>query len=202
MSDSFKFLMQQQIMPATIRKSKSREAVALDKVVIALQSELGWMALSSSGGMLERLTIGHPSERAALEDLASWQHGAAAGMVRDEPDRATALLIARLKAYAAGADDDFRDVKIDESGRTAFQRRVISATRRIPRGRTLSYSQLAARSGAPGAARAAGTVMAKNCFPLVVPCHRVVGSAGLGGYSARHGLSLKRWLLELEGVTF
>ncbi len=80
----------------------------------------------------------------------------------------------------------------------------MAACRRIPWGQTRSYAQLAAVAGRPGAARAVGSVMAKNRVPLVVPCHRVIASSGqLGGYSAPQGLSLKRRLLAMEsGVKY
>ena len=78
---------------------------------------------------------------------------------------------------------------------------MIEACQRIPRGETLSYGELAAKVGNPGAARAVGTVMSSNPLPLVIPCHRVLGAGGcLGGYSARQGVAMKRRLLEMEGV--
>ena len=80
---------------------------------------------------------------------------------------------------------------------TAFQRRVISAVRRIPAGRVATYGDIAAIAGAPGAARAVGTVM-RECRDPSVPCHRVIGAAGtLGGYTS---LQLKRELLRAEGI--
>jgi methylated-DNA-[protein]-cysteine S-methyltransferase len=69
------------------------------------------------------------------------------------------------------------------------------------RGRVRTYGELAAAAGSAGAARAVGSVMAKNRHPIIVPCHRVVGSAGsLGGFSARDGINMKRRMLELEGA--
>jgi methylated-DNA-[protein]-cysteine S-methyltransferase len=174
---------------------------ALDKTVATFDTSLGWMAMAGSDGRLRLLTIGHPSQRAALRDLAARQGDVPMLAATDEPDDWSDQLIDRLQAYALGADDDFRDVHIDESGWTPFQRRVLTQCRRIARGQTLSYAELAAKAGAPGAARAVGTVMAKNRCPLIVPCHRVVGSGGsLGGYSGCQGLRLKRTLLELEGA--
>ena len=80
---------------------------------------------------------------------------------------------------------------------TAFRRRVWEALRRIPFGETRSYGQIAAAVGAPGAARAVGTACASNPVPVVVPCHRVVGSDGsLHGYA--YGLARKRQLLDAE----
>ena len=80
---------------------------------------------------------------------------------------------------------------------TAFRRRVWEALRRIPFGETRSYGEIAAAVGAPGAARAVGTACAENPVPVVVPCHRVIGSDGsLHGYA--YGLARKRQLLDAE----
>ena len=97
--------------------------------------------------------------------------------------------------------ESFQDVLIEWPRLTEFQQRVLETTREIRYGETLTYGQLAARAGSPRAARAVGTVMANNRFPIVVPCHRVVGSGnGLGGFSAPQGTTLKRLLLELEAA--
>ncbi|MCE9553566.1 MAG: methylated-DNA--[protein]-cysteine S-methyltransferase [Planctomycetes bacterium] len=110
-------------------------------------------------------------------------------------------LAARLQAYAAGTPDDFRDIAVDYEGWTPFARKVLEFCRRVPCGQTTSYGQLAARAGSPRAARAVGNVMAHNRCPLVIPCHRVLGSgSSLGGYSARGGLKLKRKLLDIEAM--
>ena len=71
--------------------------------------------------------------------------------------------------------------------------------RRIPRGEVVTYGELAALAGYPGAQRAAGSFCAHNRFPVVVPCHRVVSAAGIGSYGAQ-GVEYKRRLLALEDV--
>lgn len=81
---------------------------------------------------------------------------------------------------------------------TPFMRRVYDVVRRIPAGETRSYGEVADEAGRPGAARAVGAAMAKNRICLFIPCHRVVGSSGLGGWSGPGGLDQKRALLELE----
>lgn len=82
---------------------------------------------------------------------------------------------------------------------TPFQRRVWEELRRIPRGRTVTYGELAARIGMPGAARAVGSAVARNPVSIVVPCHRVVGADGsLIGYAG--GVERKRALLAMEGA--
>lgn len=103
-----------------------------------------------------------------------------------------------LRLYFAGRPVSF-SVRLDLAGFSAFQQRVLRACSRIEYGETLSYGQLARRAGCPQGARAVGGVMARNPVPLVIPCHRVVGSGGaLGGFSAEHGVSLKKYLLALE----
>ena len=105
----------------------------------------------------------------------------------------------RLRRLLAGEAEAFDGVELDLNWCTPFQRAAIEALREVPRGEVVTYGELAALAGSPGAARAAGSVCATNRFWLLVPCHRVVGATGLGGYGSS-GLGLKRRLLELEGV--
>lgn len=103
-----------------------------------------------------------------------------------------------LKRFFKGEQVDF-DIRLDWSGWNSFEIDVWRACREIPYGETGSYKSLAERLGRPGAARAVGTAMGRNPFPIVVPCHRVVKSDGsLGGYSGRGGVSFKRRLLDME----
>ncbi|MBE3144695.1 MAG: MGMT family protein [Planctomycetes bacterium] len=81
----------------------------------------------------------------------------------------------------------------------AFTRKVLDACRKIPAGKTVSYSQLAGMIGKPRASRAVGSALARNPIPLIIPCHRVVHSDGsLGNFSAPGGTSLKKMLIDLE----
>jgi methylated-DNA-[protein]-cysteine S-methyltransferase len=108
-------------------------------------------------------------------------------------------LVDRLRAYFAGKPVSFDDVPVDLEHETDFLGRCARALREIPRGEVVTYGELAALAGAPGAARAAGTFCARNRLGLFVPCHRVVGAAGLGSYGS-YGIEYKRRLLELEGA--
>ncbi|HEX7897287.1 MAG TPA: methylated-DNA--[protein]-cysteine S-methyltransferase [Planctomycetota bacterium] len=99
-----------------------------------------------------------------------------------------------LKAWFAGADPK---PPIALEG-TPFTRKIYEVVRRIPRGRVKTYGEVADAAGRPGAARAVGSAMAKNPVCLFIPCHRVVGSDGLGGYSGEGGIELKKRLLALE----
>jgi methylated-DNA-[protein]-cysteine S-methyltransferase len=162
-------------------------------------SELGWMALAWKGDSLTRFTFGHPSAAAAIASLEV--DGEWTSSEKKSAPNWVAELAGRLQSYAAGNDECFDDVPVDLAHLSAFQTRVVRACRRIGRGRVRSYGELAVAAGATGAARAVGNVMAQNRYPIIVPCHRVVGSAGsLGGFSARDGISMKRRMLEMEGA--
>ena len=90
-------------------------------------------------------------------------------------------------------------VPLDLTGLTPFRRRVLVALRRVPRGRTITYGELARRAGCPGGARAVGGAVGANPLPVIIPCHRVIAAGGRpGGFGL--GLPLKRRLLALEGV--
>ena len=103
-----------------------------------------------------------------------------------------------LDRYFSGAPEDFGGVPLDPGG-TDFQRRVWESLRAIPRGETRSYGQIAAAVGRPRAVRAVGSANRVNPIPIVVPCHRVIGSDGaLRGYAGR--LDRKEWLLRHEGA--
>ena len=102
-------------------------------------------------------------------------------------------------AYFGGECADFVSVPVDLGDFSAFAANVLSACSRISYGQTASYAQLAQLAHAPKAVRAAGSVMAKNPIPLIIPCHRVLRTDGkMGGFSAPGGISLKKRMLTLE----
>jgi methylated-DNA-[protein]-cysteine S-methyltransferase len=122
------------------------------------------------------------------------------GFVPTSQHLSAAQLVDRFTAFFAGADVRFDDVPLDLDGSTPFQHAVAETLRAaVPRGEVVSYGELAALAGYPGAARAVGTFCAHNRFMLLLPCHRVVGADGLGGYGSA-GLAVKRRLLALEGA--
>ena len=108
-------------------------------------------------------------------------------------------LVERLQAYFAGEPVAFDDVEVDLEYETEFLGRCARALRSVQRGQVVTYGELAALAGAPGAARAAGSFCARNRLGLFVPCHRVVAAGDLGSYGS-HGIEYKRRLLELEGA--
>ena len=104
----------------------------------------------------------------------------------------------QLDEYFAGTRRDF-ELDVDLRPAREFGREVLDQLARVPYGEVTTYGALAAKAGRPRAARAVGTVMNRNPVPIVLPCHRVVGSTGsLVGYAG--GLDRKRLLLELEGA--
>jgi len=106
-----------------------------------------------------------------------------------------------LAEYLNGKKSKLPLTALDTSSLNDFHRSVLLALSGVPRGKVISYSALAAKAGFPGAARAAGTAMAQNPFPIAIPCHRTVRSdRTLGGFGG--GLKMKRALLEMEGVEF
>ena len=106
----------------------------------------------------------------------------------------------QLDEYFAGSRSSFA-LDVDLRGAAPFARQVLDELARVPYGQTTTYGTLAARVGAPRAARAVGTVMNRNPIPIVLPCHRVVGANGsLTGYAG--GLDVKERLLQLEGARF
>jgi methylated-DNA-[protein]-cysteine S-methyltransferase len=106
-----------------------------------------------------------------------------------------------LAALLIGDSSDLSGVVLDMDGLPPFHRRVYEAARTIPSGATLSYGDLAAKLGAPGAARAVGQALGRNPFAIVVPCHRVLAADGkIGGFSAHGGITTKARLLAIEGA--
>jgi methylated-DNA-[protein]-cysteine S-methyltransferase len=106
----------------------------------------------------------------------------------------------RIAAFLSGEGGEFSldAVRIDLC--SDFQKKILRAEHGIPRGYVSTYQRLAAHVGTPKGARAVGTCLANNPFPLIIPCHRVIRSdAALGGYQG--GAAMKRELLRMEGVS-
>lgn len=111
-------------------------------------------------------------------------------------DSLTKNVIAQLREYLAGDREEF-DLPLKAEG-TVFQKAVWKALTKVPHGKTCTYGELARMAGSPLAARAVGNALNKNPHCIVVPCHRVTASNGLGGYA--YGPVMKKKLLELEGA--
>ncbi|MDK2916869.1 MAG: methylated-DNA-[protein]-cysteine S-methyltransferase [Euryarchaeota archaeon] len=117
---------------------------------------------------------------------------------RDESIRA---LMATIRLFLQGDDVRFDIDLLDLERCPPFQRRVLLAEYGIPRGYVSTYGRIARHIGSPRASRSVGSALARNPFPLVIPCHRALRSDGRpGGFQG--GLAMKRRLLEMEGVRF
>lgn len=172
-------------------------------------TELGWLGFLGSDRGMTLLTFGHDEKDDVYERLnfeSVWNRPVRSfeeetiGHEAPPPqpewmDEAESL----LTAYCNGDPVDLSRIPCDLPAGTRFEQRVRDELQRIGYGRTISYGELATAAGAPRAARAVGSVMARNQIPLVIACHRVVAANGkLGGYSAPSGLSMKERLLTME----
>jgi methylated-DNA-[protein]-cysteine S-methyltransferase len=129
--------------------------------------------------------VGFPSGKGKVEPDASWS--------LDETGFGDVM--AQLAEYFAGTRSEF-DLKLAPDG-TPFQLAVLDALQQIPYGETCSYADIATRIGKPKAVRAVGAANGRNPLPIIIPCHRVIGSNGsLTGFGG--GLPTKRFLLDLE----
>ena len=148
-------------------------------------SPLGELTLESDGQALVGIQL--PGSARAV-DGATEQRADAAPF---------AAVVTQLDGYFSGSQTAF-DLPLAPSG-TAFQLLVWDLLKAIPHGATISYGELARRTGNPAAARAVGAANGRNPLPIVIPCHRVIGADGrLVGYGG--GLTIKRALLQLEGA--
>jgi methylated-DNA-[protein]-cysteine S-methyltransferase len=123
------------------------------------------------------------------------------GAVETPPGAAVQRAIDAIVALLGGEARDLSFVTLDMEDVPPFRQAIYAVLRGIPPGSTLSYGEIATRLGEPVTARDVGEAMGKNPFPVVVPCHRVVGSGGrIGGFSANGGVATKLRLLNIEGA--
>lgn len=150
-----------------------------------------WIAVTDNG--LAAVNLSGESQ----EDLTRYLHKQGFEVILHDPQRAYEA-IRQIEAYLNGKRTVF-ELPIDWTHMTAFQQDALRATLEIPYGEVRTYGEIARRLGKPNAARAVGRAEATNPMPLVIPCHRVVGSDGeLHGYGGRGGIQTKAWLLEME----
>jgi methylated-DNA-[protein]-cysteine S-methyltransferase len=138
-------------------------------------------------------------ERSADHTEARLQRRPAIPATGPEPSHIAAAADA-LRRYSAGSRESFADVALDFSTLSTHDAAIYRALRNVGWGHTTTYGALAAAIGEPHAARAVGAAMARNAWPIIVPCHRVLAANGaMGGFSAYGGTMTKRALLALEG---
>jgi methylated-DNA-[protein]-cysteine S-methyltransferase len=147
-----------------------------------------WVALSPDGLVAVQM-------KATEEEMR--RHLAPAAAVVDQ--ERVQPVISQIADYLRGQRRNF-DIEIDWSALSPFQAQVLHLVWSIPYGQTRTYGDIAQELRQPGSARAVGRANATNPMPLVIPCHRVLGSDGrLHGYGGPGGVVTKAWLLQLEG---
>lgn len=157
--------------------------MAADVGTVSVETPIGVLGIEATGVGVRRVRLPHSGQ------LASGGSGTAAANASSAAEQ--------IAEYVGGQRESF-DLPLDWSGVQETHRHVLETLCHVaPYGITVTYGELGRRAGI-GDAREIGVLMATNPFPLVVPCHRVVASDGLGGYGG--GLELKKRLLELEGV--
>ena len=177
------------MMPS--KKSKGTSQIAY--IGIANQTPLGpvWVAVSGNGLVRVEIDTQEPEFLQSLE-LRGFESFVLNTARVSKP-------VKELTEYLDGKRQTF-NLRIDWSVMTSFQRRVLKLVSAIPYGETTTYGEIACELGKPQAARAVGQANANNPIPLIIPCHRVIGSDGkLRGYGAAGGIDTKNWLLHLEG---
>jgi methylated-DNA-[protein]-cysteine S-methyltransferase len=182
------------VSPALDRRFRTAAAEAglLDAGYDVVESPLGPLLVAATGNGVLRISYQADPE-AHLERLARLAGPRVLRSARQvEPARRQLDEYFDCRRHAFELDVDLR-------GSAPFAERVLAELARVPYGETTTYGALAAKVGAPRAARAVGTVMNRNPIPIVLPCHRVVGASGkLVGYAG--GLERKERLLRLEGA--
>jgi len=182
-----------------LQKSRFSEPETITEFAV-FPTDLGWFGLVGSEEVVSYLSIGHSTEFEVHQQIAS-HIDQSDSVIQPDPTDWFPELREQLERYAAGESIDHFSGQFFPLQSTSFQMQVLQTVQQIPYGQMLTYAEVASRSGSPKSARAVGNVMASNACPILIPCHRVVGSNGnLGGFSAPQGVSLKRKMLDLESV--
>lgn len=156
---------------------------------------IGTCAVAWSEYGIAGLQLPEASERATRAKMKQRFPEAREGAATPAAQGAIDAILALMR----GEGNTLGQIELDLEGVPPFHRRVYEAARAIPPGATLSYGEIAARAGSPGAARAVGGALGKNPFAIIVPCHRVLAAGGkVGGFTANGGVSTKLALLALE----
>ena len=167
----------------------------MENIGAIFETQFGWMGFVGGLEGIQRICLPLPEKEQAFELIRCHCQTLQESRVLFKNE------IAQIEEYFAGDRKEFR-VRLDFSSATPFQRRVYEILMTIPFGEVRSYGWMARKIGNEKALRAVGHANGKNKWPLIVPCHRIVGSNGsLTGFSAAGGIDLKARLLRHEGVS-
>ena len=159
-------------------------------------TSIGWCGVLTAQRGLLRVYAGYAKRTQLLEKIFD---GAGS---RTKKVSATGRVIDTIKRYCSGENVSFAGCHMHWSPLTPFQQTVLKAALKIPYGSVETYGSLARKIGCPRGSRAVGNALAKNPFPLVIPCHRVIrGDGKPGGFSAVGGVVLKKKLLQMEQLS-
>ena len=166
------------------------------------ETALGWIAIAATERGIIRTSLPEPTPDNALEAISNLANGTP-NTLNHAPNQAINHAKQLLTLYCEGESVNLNNIPIDDTAWAPYTQRARDACRTIPRGEFRTYAWLAEQaSGNPKSARAAGRAMATNPVPIIIPCHRVIGSSGkLHGFAGTIGLPLKARLLEMEGAT-
>lgn len=177
--------------------NKAVSAPATDAAFAIFATAIGACAIVWRGARIIGTALPEVSQSLLLKRLES----RFSASVSSSSPAMFASVIDRIVRLMAGEPIDLAPVDVDFGQADRFDVNVYAATRRIPRGEVRTYGEIAAEIGTPGGARAVGAALGRNPVPIIVPCHRVLASAGRsGGFSAPGGTATKFKLLEIEGA--
>ena len=163
--------------------------------LVLFETPIGPCGISWSAGGVTGLQFPGSSADETLAELGRRFPDARAVAPPEFVTEAIAAIIALLE----GVDDDLTRIPLDPDHIPPFNQRVYDVTRQIPPGQTLTYGEVAAAIGEPGAARAVGRALGENPYPIIIPCHRVMAAGGkMGGFSGTGGIATKRRILAIE----
>ncbi|WP_375205094.1 methylated-DNA--[protein]-cysteine S-methyltransferase [Hyphococcus sp.] len=160
-------------------------------------TELGRCGVAWGPNGLRAVSFAESSDEATVKRLQRRASGAAEA----EPSQDIAAVIGDIKALFKGEKRDLSHVRLDWDGVGGFERAVYELSLKIQPGEAKSYGDLAKALGDVAQSRRVGQALGRNPFPIIVPCHRIVGASGaMTGFSAPGGAELKRKLLKIEGA--
>jgi O-6-methylguanine DNA methyltransferase len=157
-----------------------------------IKTSLGWCGVVKGTLGVKRILVGFDNKKSLLNEIKKCFTDVdfESQFVHDDLNSIDDYINLRTKSII---------INLDYSTSTAFDRMVYRTLYHVPYGTTITYKNLAKMCGSASYARAVARALARNPFPLAVPCHRVIRSdGGLGGFSARGGVKLKRKLIEME----
>lgn len=168
-----------------------------DRAFTIFETAIGRCALVWRGGLIVGAALPETSEAELRMSLMR----RFAGSAEAEPPPFIVAAVDAVVRLLAGEAEEFGGLDLHMADLPAFDRSVLEATRRIPRGETRTYGEIASALGSPGAARAVGRALGRNPIPIIIPCHRVLAASGKsGGFSAPGGASTKLRILDIEGA--